>query len=171
MKPKTIQEIDAGNALAASIILADPEKYDGLPLIWAQMWTKRNGHLKIPEATGGPTIEERLAAHDRRKRKKQIQERRERWKLRKWKKTNKGNPVTRHRHYRIIVFEKDGKWNIAITDLVTNEVEFSRRGYKTCDEAKEAAFDALLYMESKRKNADPRLLYKTEEPALIAVAE
>ena len=31
------------NAEAAWIILNDPERYAGLPLLWAQAWVKRHG--------------------------------------------------------------------------------------------------------------------------------
>jgi hypothetical protein len=30
-----------GNEQAASIILSDPRRYDGLPLIWARLWVER----------------------------------------------------------------------------------------------------------------------------------
>ena len=43
-----LEKYDRDNRIAARIILADPERYAGLPLIWARMWTenhkeKRNG--------------------------------------------------------------------------------------------------------------------------------
>jgi hypothetical protein len=40
-QPKKVVGILAGNDLAARIILADPVKYAGLPLIWAQLWTSQ----------------------------------------------------------------------------------------------------------------------------------
>jgi hypothetical protein len=38
---KVVREIAIGNQLAARIILANPVKYDGLPLIWARLWVRR----------------------------------------------------------------------------------------------------------------------------------
>lgn len=37
---KARADIAAGNELAARIILADPARYAGLPVIWAQLWRK-----------------------------------------------------------------------------------------------------------------------------------
>lgn len=36
-----MNNIVRGNELAARIILADPVKYAGLPLIWARLWVTR----------------------------------------------------------------------------------------------------------------------------------
>jgi hypothetical protein len=38
------------NAEAALIILDDPDRYAGLPLLWAQAWLKQNGLTKKPAA-------------------------------------------------------------------------------------------------------------------------
>lgn len=35
------EKYEAGNREAAAIILANPERYAGLPLEWAQLWTAR----------------------------------------------------------------------------------------------------------------------------------
>lgn len=45
MTKKERTNILAGNALAARIILADPGRYAGLPLIWAQLWMSRWGKV------------------------------------------------------------------------------------------------------------------------------
>jgi hypothetical protein len=50
-------DYDRGNEDAARIILADPERYDGLPLQWAKLWVARHGALKkeptkIPPVAG-----------------------------------------------------------------------------------------------------------------------
>jgi hypothetical protein len=36
------EKYDAGNREAAEIILADPERYAGLPLEWARLWMERH---------------------------------------------------------------------------------------------------------------------------------
>jgi hypothetical protein len=40
-KVKVAASIAAGNELAARIILADPVKYAGLPVMWARLWMSR----------------------------------------------------------------------------------------------------------------------------------
>jgi hypothetical protein len=40
-----------GNEQAARIILADPERYAGLPLIWARLWVERHGLARKPAGT------------------------------------------------------------------------------------------------------------------------
>ena len=61
----------------------------------------------------------------------------------------------------ITVYPKRSKWAIAIMHIASKQREYSSKQYATCEEAKLAAFDALLYMESKRNmNADPRLVYR-----------
>jgi hypothetical protein len=40
---------EADNRLAAEIILADPERNAGLPLMWAEMFLKRNSTMTIKE--------------------------------------------------------------------------------------------------------------------------
>lgn len=39
-------DITYGNALAARIILSDPVKYAGLPLVWARLWMDRQKEAK-----------------------------------------------------------------------------------------------------------------------------
>jgi hypothetical protein len=39
-----------GNKEAACIILADPERYAGLPLEWARLWMERHGSAGKPIA-------------------------------------------------------------------------------------------------------------------------
>ncbi|HKD45176.1 MAG TPA: hypothetical protein VKD24_05920 [Candidatus Angelobacter sp.] len=48
---------DADNRRAAEIILADPEKYAGLPLIWAELWMKNH-----PQASAAEEEAQRKAA-------------------------------------------------------------------------------------------------------------
>ena len=51
-----------GNAQAALIILNDPDRYAGLPLLWAEAWVKRHGLARqheTGEAIPGVHIEQR----------------------------------------------------------------------------------------------------------------
>ena len=43
------KQFDTRNLLAAMTILEDPERYDGLPLIWARAVLQRLGYLPLTE--------------------------------------------------------------------------------------------------------------------------
>lgn len=56
-RPRAATRADyaAGNALAARIILADPGRYDGLPVIWARLYlsTATYPHVEAPHGALG----------------------------------------------------------------------------------------------------------------------
>jgi hypothetical protein len=46
------QKWTEGNEQAARIILADPERYAGLPTAWARLWVERHGPARKPAERG-----------------------------------------------------------------------------------------------------------------------
>ena len=160
MRKSQADQIDAGNALAARLILADPEKYDGLPLEWAMLWQSRHPHVRLVECEPKPkTIEERLAAHDAKQRKKRIAKRRERWRQRQWRISRKGNRYVNVNDLHIVVFQREDRWMIRIRDKQTEESRFSQKAYGTREAAMAGAFDALPHMESRRTLLIPELAW------------
>jgi hypothetical protein len=85
---------------AAWIILQDPERYAGLPVMWAELWVERHGPARQPVAKAERTMEDRLAAHEERQRKKKIARQRERWSQREWADFAEGKPL--HQRPRIL---------------------------------------------------------------------
>jgi hypothetical protein len=151
-------DFDEGNHRAAAIILADPERYAGLPLMWAQRWVARKGVVEVPLERHRITPEERLARYDERQRKKRIARRRDRWNLREWRISRKGNPFTRLKRIHIVVYQrKPSEWMVRITDLDREQSMVWQTTYPSCDKAKAGAFDALLWVESRRA-ANPALV-------------
>ena len=55
------EKYDAGNRETAEIILADPERYAGLPLEWARLWMER--HLTALDQKGRPAPVTERASH------------------------------------------------------------------------------------------------------------
>jgi hypothetical protein len=143
-------ETESNAAAAAWIILNDPARYEGLPPEWARLWVERHGPARKPVAKAERTVADRLAAHEERQRKKKIAGRRERWQQREWRRSRKGNPFTNVHGFHIVVFRRNAQWSIGISDRATDEMTFGRKRYASEEEALAAAFDALLYMESKR---------------------
>jgi hypothetical protein len=135
---------------AAWIILADPAHYEGLPREWARLWVERHGPARKPVVKAARTVEDRLAAHEERQRKKKIARRRERWSRHEWRTSRKGNRFTCVHGFHIVVFRRNAQWSIGISDRAADEMTFGPKRYASEDEALAAAFDALLYMESKR---------------------
>ena len=45
---KRLPNYDDGNRQAAREILADPDRYQGLCLVWAKAWTERHGFRPLP---------------------------------------------------------------------------------------------------------------------------
>jgi hypothetical protein len=56
-KGKRESEFDRANREAAVIILADPEKYEGLPTLWAKLWWAR--HMPGEKEPGPPLGKEK----------------------------------------------------------------------------------------------------------------
>jgi len=77
--------------------------------------------------------------------------RRSRWLERRWKVSRQGNPYINADGFNITVFRKqDGTWGGRIEDRSTAQSITSRRRYETEDQAKLAAFDAMIFLKSKR---------------------
>jgi hypothetical protein len=148
---KILAERSEANAETAWLILNDPVRYEGLPVEWAKLWVSRHGPARKPVVKAERTVEDRLAAHEERQRKKKIAWRRERWSQRQWRTSRKGNRFTNVHGFHIVVFERNGQWSIGIKDRVADEeMTFLLKRYPSEEEAMEAAFDALIYQESKR---------------------
>jgi hypothetical protein len=147
-----LTEIEVANRRAARIILSDPERHAGLPLIWAQLWASRHRIGPGPEDAekSEPTFEEQMEAAVEKVRVKAIRHRRERWKQRQWRWSRRGNLFVNVNGFHIVVFPQCGKYSIRIMNRLSDESHYSRKSYATPEEAMAGAFDALLYMESKR---------------------
>lgn len=82
---------------------------------------------------------------------KSVAQRRRRWLGRKWRISKKGNPYLNTDGMNITIFRKRrGVWGARITDRSTEKQETSRRRYGTEDEAKLAAFDAMIFLKEQR---------------------
>jgi hypothetical protein len=58
-KAQAARSADEGDALAAWVILQDPVKYEGLPVMWAELWTQKHGAARKPPVKAERTIEDR----------------------------------------------------------------------------------------------------------------
>ena len=158
---KILSKRPENNAEAAWIILNDRDRYAGDPLIWAELWTARHGAPRKPVAPVERTVEDRLAAHEERQRKKGIARRRERWKRREWRISRKGNHFTNVHGFHIVVFHRNAQYSIGICERTAGEMTFGARRYASEVDALDAAFDALLYMESKRSVTNLQFVRET----------
>lgn len=151
-----LRDYQSGNREAAEIILADPEKYDGLPLMWANAWMAKYAHekIKLPKKKKIKTIEERLADHAAKQKVKRISKRRSRWGNRKWHRSRKGSYYLRVNGFVLITFERYGQWSIGIIDkrFKQDEMTFMTKKCPTEETAREEAFNALLFGESRRQH-------------------
>lgn len=78
-------------------------------------------------------------------------QRRIRWLSRKWKTSRKGNPYLNVDGMNITVFcRADGSWGGKIGDRLTAKSITSRRRYPTEDQAKLAAFDAMIFLKNEK---------------------
>ncbi|WP_239025327.1 hypothetical protein [Rhodoligotrophos defluvii] len=77
--------------------------------------------------------------------------RRSRWLNRYWKLSRQGNPYINTDGFNITVFRRqDGAWGGRIEDRSSGQSITSRRRYGTEDQAKLAAFDAMIFLKDKR---------------------
>ncbi|MHC8493960.1 hypothetical protein ACTU44_14760 [Thalassospira sp. SM2505] len=78
-------------------------------------------------------------------------QRKQRWLRRKWRISNKGNAYLNTDGFNITVFRKpNGTWGGTLIDRRTNQSVSSRRVYRTEDQAKLAAFDAMIFLKNER---------------------
>ena len=76
--------------------------------------------------------------------------RRSRWVERKWRTSRKGNPYLNTDGLNITIFHvRRMGWRARIIDRMTEEEKTSRRAYRTQDEAKLAAFDAMIILKEE----------------------
>jgi hypothetical protein len=156
-----LQEFARANERSAWIILNDPAKYAGLPTDWAQLWEKRHGTAKEPKDHHEYGLEDRLAEQYERRERRKIQARRRRWKLREWRISRKGNPYAKIRGgFHIVLFPQGSGWSISAADKEDDYQSFAKKRYQTIEEAKDGAFDALIFLQSRRKSAHPGLVFR-----------
>ena len=76
--------------------------------------------------------------------------RRKRWLSRSWRRSAAGNSFLNVDGLNIVVYKRfNGNWGARITDRRTEQARRSRRLYATEDEAKLAAFDAMVFLKSE----------------------
>lgn len=78
-----------------------------------------------------------------------VAQRRSRWLARRWRTSAKGNLYLRTDGFNITLFRKDAHWSGAITERATDRTVFAKRSYETLDQAKLAAFDAMIRMKGR----------------------
>lgn len=82
---------------------------------------------------------------------KNVAQRRKRWLSRKWNVSHKGNSYLNTDGFNIAIFPKDdGSWAGRIEERSTGRWVPSRREYKTEDQAKLAALDAMIFLKNER---------------------
>lgn len=76
--------------------------------------------------------------------------RKRRWLTRKWRISAKGNAYLNVDRINITIFQKrNGSWGGRLQDRISGHKIDSRRTYASENEAKLAAFDAMIFMKSK----------------------
>jgi hypothetical protein len=75
--------------------------------------------------------------------------RRARWLGRRWMYSRNGNPYIKTDGFHIVIYPQGPDWKALIEDTVSNKKRFSRRTFKTQDQAKLAAFDAMIRFEAE----------------------
>lgn len=83
--------------------------------------------------------------------------RKKRWLTRRWNLSARGNPYLNTDGFNITIFPKtDRSWGGRIEDRSTEQFIVSQRHYATADQAKLAAFDAMIFLKNKRGWGAPR---------------
>lgn len=78
--------------------------------------------------------------------------RKKRWlALNGWKQSSKGKPYITKDGYHIVVFPRGKLYSFKIERKASKEVYFSRGNFKTADEAKLSAFDAMNFLEAEEQ--------------------
>jgi hypothetical protein len=75
--------------------------------------------------------------------------RRATWLTRNWKTSAKGNAYLKADGFVIAVFQKGAQWSAYIEDKVSENKRFSKRFFKTENEAKLAAFDGMTKLKAE----------------------
>jgi hypothetical protein len=90
-----------------------------------------------------------VSAHRRESRLKSTAGKRKRWLSRKWRVSAKGNPFLNTKGYNIAIYQQGAFWGAKLTHELSKKTIFSQKPYRTEDEAKMAAFNQLIVMESE----------------------
>ncbi len=78
-----------------------------------------------------------------------VARRRKNWLSRQWRISNKGNHFLNTDGLNIVIFQKrDSSWGGRIEGARNGRTIFSRRHYKTREQAKLAAFDAMIFLKN-----------------------
>ncbi len=160
MRPAEIQAIILKNQQAAKIILADPERYAGLSLMWAEAIRKKHG-VDVPDEAPPelPGFEECLEREEAKNDSRNLKSRRKRWDLKEWRVSRKGNAYIVKFHFTVVVYQSakakalnwEAKWRVWITDQLLNNSKVDPKAYRSEAEAKSAAFDFLVQMQQERE--------------------
>ena len=78
-----------------------------------------------------------------------VAQRRRRWLSRVWRTSEKGNVYLKTDGFRITLFRKGRHWSGVISEQLTDKSVYAKRAYDTLDQAKLAAFDAMIYMKGR----------------------
>jgi hypothetical protein len=90
------------------------------------------------------------AAQQREDRFKRIKDRRKRWLQRSWHKSYSGNEYTNTGDgFNIVVFKHGDFWSGRVEHRQTRRQIFAQRQYRTAEQVKLAAFDAMMKMKRK----------------------
>lgn len=95
----------------------------------------------------GHMEQDRAAAHRRETEFVQRLSRRSRWLTREWRRSSAGNEFLNTEGFNVVIYRRSGAWGARVANRVTGVAQFSRRLYPTVDDAKLAAFDAMLRMK------------------------
>jgi hypothetical protein len=102
------------------------------------------GHME-ENLTGAQRRDETMRSASRRRRA---------WPDRKsWKLSQKGNFYIKAEGYQVTVFQKGSAWSAVNSQPSTGFERFARRSYPTVRSAQLAAFDALMFLQSSRKDS------------------
>jgi len=160
MKPAEIEAIILKNQQAAKIILANSERYAGLPLLWAEAIRKKHGVDVADEAPPElPDFKERFAREEAKVDNRNLKSRRKRWDLKEWRVSRKGNAYIVKFHFTVVVYQSakakalnwEAKWRVWITDQLLNNSKVDPKAYRSEAEAKSGAFDFLVRMQQERE--------------------
>jgi hypothetical protein len=103
-------------------------------------------------------MEQGYAAREAEKRLRNLASVRQRWLLRKWQESARGNPYLKTRdHFHIVVWRNlNGSWGGKVTDLDYEQEVTAKRRYASEDAAKMAAFKAVQHLKNRRDRVKVR---------------
>lgn len=96
--------------------------------------------------------EDYASAKSRERTMKNAVSRKRNWIKRKWRTSYKGNSYLNVDGFNIATYLKNNIWGAKVTYKETDDTTFSRKPFKTEDEAKLAAFNQMILMKEKYKD-------------------